>query len=481
MTAHRSLRDPAVTTTTDPRISKALRDADPTPFWLDSPAAPDPGPPLTGLIDADLAVVGGGFTGLWASLLAKEADPGAGVVVLEAGRVGWQGSGRNGGFCMSTLTHGAANGLAKFPDEIDRLEQLGRETLDAIEATCARHAIDCAWERTGEANIATAGWQVDGLREAVRDYERLGRPYEWFEGEAARNEFGSPLVEAMLWDKDLCAMIDPARLAWGLAAAGRAAGVAIHEGSPVTAIDRDAAGVVLTTPAGGVRAQRVVLATNGFAPLLRRLRYMMVPIYDYALVTEPLTAAQWDEIGWKRRMGISDSANHFHYFRRTADGRILWGGYDAIYHFGSRVRPQFDVRDATFAKLARHLFELLPHLEGTRFTHAWGGVIDVSTRFCPFFGTALGGRLAYSLGYTGMGVGASRFGAQVALDLLSGERTGLTELKMVRGRPIPWPPEPLRWGAVEATQRSMAWADHHEGERNRWLRLLDRFGVGFDT
>ena len=126
-----------------------------------------------------------------------------------------------------------------------------------------------------------------------------------------------------------------------------------------------------------------MLATNGFAPLLRRLRYLMVPIYDYALVTEPLSTEQWDAVGWKRRMGVSDSANHFHYTRVTPDGRILWGGYDAIYHFGSRVRSECDVRDATFVKLARQFFELWPQLEGVRFTHAWGGVIDVSTPLLP--------------------------------------------------------------------------------------------------
>jgi glycine/D-amino acid oxidase-like deaminating enzyme len=464
-----------------PDSAAALRDAESTPFWLDNPATPSPSPPFTGFDECDLAVIGGGFTGLWTALLAVERDPATRVVVLEAGRVGWQGSGRNGGFCMSTLTHGAANGLAKFPGEMERLERLGRETLDAIEATCERYAIDCAWERSGEANIATEPWQVDGIRGSCADFERLGRSYEWFDRDAAQAELHSARIEAMVWDKDLCAMVDPARLAWGLATAARAAGVVVHEGSPVTAMASSGDGMILSTSAGSLRARRVVLATNGFAPLLRRLRYLMVPIYDYAIVTEPLSPSQHDDIGWKRRMGVSDSANHFHYTRVTPDGRILWGGYDAIYHFGSRVRPEFDVRDATFSKLAGQFFDLWPQLEGTRFTHAWGGVIDVSTRFCPFFGTARGGRVAYALGYTGMGVGASRFAAEVALDLVSGERTELTELDLVKSTPVPWPPEPLRWGAVEATQRSMAWADHHEGRRNVFLRALDRFGVGFDT
>jgi len=460
---------------------RALDDACDIPFWLDNPRAPAPAPPLTGLHECDLAVIGGGFTGLWAALLAKERDPAAEVVVLEAGRVGWQASGRNGGFCMATLTHGAANGLAKFPHEIERLERLGMDNLAEMERAIERYGIDCAWERTGEANVATEPWQVAAIEEMRDEFERIGRAYEWFDREAAQAEIHSPLIEGMIWETEDCVMLDPARLAWGVARAARQRGALIHEGTPVTSLTRDGAGVRLDTPAGSVRAARAVLATNAFPPLVRRLRYLMAPVYDYALVTEPLTAKQWDEVGWSRRQGLSDSGNHFHYFRVTPDGRILWGGYDAIYHFGSRVGSRFDVRDETFAKLSGQFFDLLPQLEGIRFTHTWGGVIDVSTRICPFFGTALGGRVAYALGFTGMGVGASRFGAQVTLDLLSGERTELTQLELVRSRPLPWPPEPLRWGAVEATQRSMAWADRHEGRRNGWLRLLDRLGVGFDT
>jgi glycine/D-amino acid oxidase-like deaminating enzyme len=452
-----------------------------TPFWLDTPAAPPPAEPLVGLEECDLAVVGGGYTGLWTALQAKERDPGLDVVVLEAGRVGWQASGRNGGFCMATLTHGWGNGAARFPRERRRLETLGMENLTGIEDACAHYEIDCAWERTGELHLAVASWQERELIEERDERERARRAFEYFDREAVQAEVRSPMVVAGLWEVDSCAMVDPARLAWGVARACRRLGVRFYEGTPVTGLARSSAGVRLTTAVGGVHARVAALATNAFRPLVRRARALVVPVYDYALVTEPLTIDQRVALGWERRQGLADAGNRFHYFRLTADDRILWGGFDAVYHYGSAVRPEFETRPATFAKLSRHFFALFPQLEGVRFSHGWGGVIDTSTRFCPCFGTALGGRAAYALGFTGSGVGSSRFAGRVMLDLLSRERTELTELEFVRSAPAPWPPEPLRWGGVELTQRSMAWADAHGGVRNGWLRTLDRLGLGFDS
>jgi glycine/D-amino acid oxidase-like deaminating enzyme len=223
------------------------------------------------------------------------------------------------------------------------------------------------------------------------------------------------------------------------------------------------------------------LGTNAFPTLLRRLRLHTVPVYDYVLMTEPLSTAQLDAIGWAHRQGVGDTANQFHYYRLTADNRILWGGYDAIYHFGRAVRPGYDERPATFHTLAGHFFETFPQLEGLRFTHRWGGAIDTCTRFFAFYGTAFSGRAAYALGYTGLGVGASRFGADVMLDLLSGVRTERTELESVRRRPLPFPPEPLAFAGIQATRWSLQQADRNEGRRNLWLRALDRAGLGFDS
>jgi glycine/D-amino acid oxidase-like deaminating enzyme len=421
-------------------------------------------------------VVGGGFGGLWAALLAKEANPGRSVVLIEGNRIGGAASGRNGGFCDASLTHGAANGLERFPAEFDTLQRLGRENLDAIEAAAGRYGIDCEFERTGSISVATEDYQVEELRAADG-----ADGAKFLDAEAVRAEVNSPTYLAGSWDTASTAMIHPARLAWGLAAACERIGVRIAERTPATGLASDADGVRLRTRRGELRARRAVLATNAFPALVKRLRPYTVPVYDYVLVTEPLSAAQLASVGWRNRPGVSDSGNQFHYYRLTADNRILWGGYDAVYHFGRVMRASYDQRPATFARLAEHFFTTFPQLEGIGFSHRWGGAIDTCSRFCAFYGTAHRGRVAYALGYTGLGVGATRFGARVMLDLLSGERTELTELELVRSKPVPFPPEPFAYLGVQATRWSLDRADQRSGRRNLWLRALDAAGLGFDS
>jgi glycine/D-amino acid oxidase-like deaminating enzyme len=462
-------------------VTSALADAAPIPFWLDSAAAPVPQPPLVGPQEADLAVVGGGFTGLWTALLAKEADPARDVVLLEARTSGWAASGRNGGFCAASLTHGLDNGIARFPDEIVDLERLGAQNLDAIEKAIADHGIDCGFERTGELEVATAAHQIEWVRERVATARRYGHDATFLDGDAARAQVDSPTYLAAGWHRDRVALVDPARLAWGLRAACLRLGVRIAENTAVTGIARSGAGVALRTAGGGVRARRAALATNAFPSPLRRMRPYVVPVYDYALVTEPLRADQLAAIGWRGRQGLADIANQFHYYRLTGDNRILWGGYDAVYHWRNGLRDELDQRPATFEVLAAQFFETFPLLTGLRFSHRWGGAIDTSTRFFAFQRTALAGRLAYSVGYTGLGVGASRFGAQVMLDLLDERDTEALRLRAVRTRPLPFPPEPVRWAGIQLTRRALARADRHQGRRGPWLRTLDRLGMGFDS
>jgi glycine/D-amino acid oxidase-like deaminating enzyme len=460
---------------------ESLRDARLRPFWLDTADAPPAAPPLSGEEQCDLAVVGGGFSGLWAAVLAKERDPSRHVVVLESVTCGWAASGRNGGFCMATLTHGASNGIARFPKEQRRLEELGVANLDAIGDAVERHGIACDWQRTGEVSVATEQWQVDSLREEYELLQRLGRAVRLLDRDEIQAEVHSPTYLGALWEVDGCAMADPARLAWGLRRACLDLGVRLYEGTPVLDVGADGAGVALLTPGGRVLSRQAVLATNAFKPLLRRVRPYIVPVYDYALMTEPLSSAQREAIGWTTRAGLADAGNQFHYYRTSEDGRLLWGGYDAVYHYGNRIHPALDARPETFEKLARQFFETFPQLEGLRFSHAWGGAIDTCSRFFSFWGTALRERVAYVLGYTGMGVAESRFGAEVCLDLLSGQKTELTELELVRTRPVPFPPEPFRAAAIELTRRSLARADEQGGRRDLWLRTLDRFGLGFDS
>jgi glycine/D-amino acid oxidase-like deaminating enzyme len=459
----------------------ALADSVPLPFWLDSADRPDPGPPLVGSAETDLVVVGAGYTGLWTALLAKEADPSRDVLVLEARTVGWAASGRNGGFCSASLTHGLENGLARFPDEVPILERLGAQNLDAIEKAVGEYGIDCGFERTGELVVATEPHQIDWVRDGVEQAGRFGHDAVFLDRDAVRAEVDSPTYLAAGWHRDRVALVDPARLAWGLRAACLRLGVRIAEQTEATGVSRHGAGVHVQTESGGVHTARAVLATNAFPGLLRRMRPYVVPVYDYALVTEPLSPAQLAAVGWRNRQGIADLGNRFHYYRLTADNRILWGGYDAIYHWRNGLRDDFDQRPATFAKLAEQFFATFPQLAGLRFSHRWGGAIDTSTRFFAFQRTALDGRVAYSIGYTGLGVGASRFGAEVMLDLLDGRDSEALRLRAVGSRPWPFPPEPVRWAGLQLTRRALARADRRAGRRGPWLRTLDRLGMGFDS
>ena len=249
----------------------------------------------------------------------------------------------------------------------------------------------------------------------------------------------------------------------------------------MTALHHDGDGVLLETPGGRIRARRALLATNAYRPLVRSIRRYVVPVYDYVLVTQPLSAEQRAPSAGiaardSRTPGTSSTTTGY-----APDDRILWGGYDAIYHFRNGMRPELQDHAPAFELLARNFATTFPQLEGIRFTHRWAGAIDTSSRFCVTFGRALGGRVTYAVGYTGLGVVASRFGARVALDLAHGRDTELTRLEMVRSRPIPFPPEPLRYWAIQLTRRALARADERGGRRGPWLRALDRIGAGFDS
>jgi glycine/D-amino acid oxidase-like deaminating enzyme len=324
---------------------------------------------------------------------------------------------------------------------------------------------------------------VSWLAEGAEAARRHGEEVTLLDRDGVRAEVDSPTYLGGVWTHSGGALVDPARLAWGLREAALADGVRIHEHTQVTRLGRDGHGAVLETPAGRLRAERVLLATNAYRPLIRAIRRYVVPVYDYVLVTEPLSTEQRRAIGWERRQGVSDSGNRFHYYRLTPgpEPRILWGGYEAIYHFGNGMRPELEDHAPTFELLASNFAATFPQLDGIRFTHRWAGAIDTCSRFCVTFGTALGGRVAYAVGYTGLGVVASRFGARAALDLLHGRDTELTRLRLVRTRPIPFPPEPLRYAAIQLTTNALVRADERGGRRGPWLRVLDRIGAGFDS
>ncbi|WP_350347842.1 FAD-dependent oxidoreductase [Agromyces sp. G08B096] len=470
----------------DSVVEHALDGARHAVFWRDDlPEGLKPDRPrLTGTRVADLVVVGGGYTGLWTALLAKERHPDAHVVVVEAKRVGWAASGRNGGFCEASLTHGYDNGVSRWPREMPLLERLGLENLDAIEAAETRYGMDFQFERTGQLAPAVEPHQVEWLHEWAAEAASRGEEGVVFLDEAeVRAAVDSPTYLAGIWEQRTNGLLHPARLAAELARVAEERGVEIFERSPVRRLETPGStgAVEVITDGGRVDAARAVLATNVFPSLLKRNRLMTVPVYDYVLMTEPLTAEQRASIGWRDRQGIGDLANQFHYYRLTQDDRILFGGYDAIYHYGRRVRESYERRPESWRRLASHFFTTFPQLEGVRFSHQWAGAIDTSTQFTAFFGTARDHRVAYAAGFTGLGVGSTRFAAEVMLDLLERRENQRTSLEMVRKRPLPFPPEPAAAIGINATRWSLDRADHNAGKRNLLLKTLDALGLGFDS
>lgn len=443
-------------------------------MWLDIPR-PDYAQ-LTGTVSCDLVVVGGGYTGLWAALHAAERNPDQKIVLIEANRIGWAASGRNGGFVDASLTHGSGNGKSRWAEEFETLESMGLQNLDGMAADIDRLGLDVQWQRTGMLSVATEAHQIDWLVESAAAGEGI-----FLDQTQVREEVASPTYRAGLFAKDTCAIVHPAKLAVELARSCREAGVHIHEHTRAVSVESAGAGLRVGAETAVITANRAVLATNVYPSLIRRNRWYTVPVYDYVLATEPLTAQQFDRIGWRNRQGVGDCANQFHYYRLTADNRIVWGGYDAVYFSGRRVDADYEDRQQTYRRLAEHFFITFPQLHDVRFSHRWAGAIDTNTRFCAHWGTARGGRVAYVNGFTGLGVGATRFAADVCLDLLDGTPTPRTELAMVRKRPLPFPPEPIATAGIQATRWSLDRADHSAGRRNVLLRTLDKLGLGFDS
>ncbi len=455
-------------------------------YWLREPALPgiadpplDPGEQLV----VDVAIIGGGFTGLWASIALTDTDPTLRVAILEMETVAFGASGRNGGFCEASLTHGLANGIRHFPDELERLEREGLENLQGLIAFTRDHAIDCDLEETGTLALADQPFQIDEFRAWVDEAAQHGEYLEFLDGDAAREEVHSPLWRAGLYrppGRDV--LLDPVKLCRGIARVARERGVLIHEGTKVTKLERRAGHVLVTTGHGArVRAGHVVVATSAYSGWLPRLRSTFVPVYDYVLVSEPLTPDQRAAIGWERRQGLADGNNQFHYFRLTADDRILWGGYDAIHHRGSLVAPELDRRPATFRRLEAQFFRAFPQLDGLAFPFRWGGAIDTTSRFAVTFGQLMGGRVTFALGYTGLGVGASRWAGGVVRDFLLRPDEDRLRLRLVTSPAIPFPPEPVRSFVVDTVRHELDRADRDGGRRGLVLRSLDAIGVGFDS
>jgi glycine/D-amino acid oxidase-like deaminating enzyme len=447
-----------------------MRPLEPSSYWL-AKERREPAPPLSGRREADVAIVGAGFTGLWTSLHLKRLDPRREIVVLEQESVGYGATGRNAGILPESIDHSHELGVAHFGRaEAARLAVLGRDNVTEMLAFVASRGIECDLERTGRLQVALSPSRVPGLRAALECARSLGLSgHRLLDAAETRAEIHCDRYQGALFDPG-AVLLDPVRLATGLKREAEKAGTVLCEHTRVTGFERKRGGVRLRTPDGEVLARRAVLATNAYTHhLLPRLRFRFLPLYDYVLASEPLSADQRAILGWRHRQGVTDTRAFFKYYRLTADD-----------HPGSRVEARFDHSETQFRALRQSFSRHFPGLADLRFPYAWGGPIDATTRFTPFFGTAASGRVLYGLGFTGHGLGTTHLAGKVLAHMALDEPSELLSLDLVRRKPLPYPPEPLRAWGVAAVTRELRRVDAGD-RRGLLLRLLDAMGIGLSS
>jgi glycine/D-amino acid oxidase-like deaminating enzyme len=449
---------------------------DPAPsYWL-ALTAYTPGPPLAGEVSVDVVICGGGFTGLWTAIFLKRAEPALRIVVIERDSVGHGASGRNGGFATSLVQRSLAELARALGDEDARaLHRAAVAAVWSLRDFVEAEGIDCDLMPNGALVVSSGPEQNERIAAEVRTAERLGvGGLTYLDRATVQAEIHSETFRCGLAD-EACVLVDPAKLVRGLRDVAVRLGVAVYEGTPVAALRQAPGGVAVDTPGGRVRAERALLAANAYSTGFAELRRYVLPFYSYIVLTRRLTDAEWARVGWERRQGVEDRRTFLHYPRPTIDGRILWGGRDAAYH-PDGPRPDYDRDARIFARLEETFRWTFPQLRDVSFEHRWGGPIAVMARFIPASGWLEGHRVAYGFGYNGHGVAVSHLNGQVLRDLLLDRRTDLTELAIVRRKPIAFPPAPVRDPLVRAAVRALQRCDD-EGRPARepfLLRALNR-------
>jgi glycine/D-amino acid oxidase-like deaminating enzyme len=450
-------------------------------FWL-ARRAPRGHRPLEGHRDADVAVIGAGLTGLWTALFLKELEPGLEVVVIEQGLAAYGASGRNAGMLSETVDHGHGLAIEHFGEaEARRLAALGETNVAEMTAFLTERSIGCDYEPTGRLMVALTAAHVEEAERTVETARRLGLDsFHLLDRSQVQAEVHSPLYRGGVAVTG-GGILDPVKLVDRLRAEAERLGVRVYERSRATAIGTAGVAARVRAEAGSVTARRLVLATSAYTHhLLPAITHRFIPLYDYILVSDPLTPAERDAIGWRRRQGITDGRTFFNYYRLTDDDRILWGTSEAAYYAGNRVDPSCDHSPAHYAALRASFRRHFPALAGLEFPYAWGGPICSTTRMTPFFGRALGGRACYGLGYTGHGLGTTRLAGRILAHMALDRPSDLLDLALVRKRPFPYPPEPLRSWSVAAVTRALRRVD--EGQPpGLMLRVLERMGIGFSS
>ena len=449
-----------------------MRDPASVSFWLETSRDDlTPRPSLDGSIDADVAILGAGLTGLWTARYLKRRDPSLDIVIVEREVAGFGASGRNGAWCAPDLNISMTR-LARLhgEDAARRMQQATYDAVDEVGRACAAEEIDAGFHRGGQIEVARGPQGVPALELAFDEYRRFGfgERYRLLDaGELSQRIRIAGAVRALVSDDT--AVIHPGRLVRGLARAVERLGVRIVEDTPVTGFrPRDASGrAALVTPRGDVRAPVVVLAGEAYLTELPPLHRQLVPLWSLIVLTEPLSESQWAEIGWANREVVASTRLSIDYLSRTEDGRILFGGRGAPYRFGSPIRPEYDRHPPTHERLKAFVREWFPNLDGIRFTHEWGGPLGMPRDWHPTIAFDPGSGIATARGYTGHGVSATNLAGRTLSDLITGTRSPLTELALVNHRSPDWEVEPFRWIGVRYTQWAMGRLDDQAARTGR--------------
>lgn len=450
-------------------------------YWLAHLPKHDPRP-LDGPAEHDLVILGAGLTGLWTALSLKALEPGRDVAVVEQGIAAWGASGRNAGMLAETIDHTHGLAIQHFGEaEAARLAVLGEQNARELTGFIRERGIACDWEPTGRLMVSFTEAHLAEARRNVEIATRLGiDTHRLLSREEVQAMVHSPRYLGGLEVRG-GGILDPARYTDGLRREAERAGVRVYERTRVEAVEPDGAGVRLRANGAALRASKAILATSAYTHhLLPEVLHRFIPLYDYILVSELLTPAQWEAIGWKGRQGITDGRTFFNYYRPTADGRILWGTSEAAYYRGNRVDEGCDHSQRHYDSLKESWRRTFPQLAGLEWPYAWGGAICSTTRLTPFFGQALGGRAWYGLGFTGHGLGSTRVAGRILAHLALGRASELLDLALVRRKPFPYPPEPLRGWAVDAVTRDLRKVDEGR-DPSLMLRALERLGIGFSS
>ncbi len=439
-------------------------------FWLDQLGSRPRRPALTGEREADVCIIGGGFTGLWTAYELKRADPSLVVVVLEAQHVGFGASGRNGGWVLGKLSGSSQAWRQRGgPDGARAMVRAIQQTVEEVGTVVAREDIDCDWQHGGSLTVAQSDIQLQRLRaQAAAEREAVGEDLAWqlLDAGALAARLTVADGRGALYTPH-CARVQPARLVDGLAAAAERAGAVIYESSAVSTIEP----ALALTAGGTVRARHVLRATEGYTADLKGEHRTLLPMNSSMIVTEPLDETTWAHVGWDGAETVLDGSHLYTYSQRTADGRIAIGGRGVPYRFGSRTDREGPVPERTVHELRARLASLFPSLRDAPVARAWHGILGVSRDWCPTVGLDPVTGLGYAGGYAGEGVAAANLAARTLRDLVLGRDTELTRLPWVGSPARDWEPEPLRFIGARGIYTLYRLADRQERRTERASRI----------